>query len=260
MKLTVDKWKNIPYHELAKYGNVVSLMSGKFLKRFRSVLGILLILLSLAGLLFWEMRGREMILTETVLVAKQEITKGTIVDQSMFTVKGIPKSNLLENALGPEDMAALQGSMSAQFIARNGQIIPEYFQKKDLYLENDESIFVIRPEWIAMRSSALRRGDIVDLYDDHDIGFLGSYQIAYVKDEAEREVVDADETTGKSTAGGILERTNSTSVIHHIEIITTLKEYERLKASIEGTAGTTPAALIIIQRETPQNVTEKEPG
>jgi hypothetical protein len=237
---------------------MVGAMSGNFLKRCKSVLGILLILLSLAGLMFWEMKGREMVMTDTVLVAKQEIPKGTIVNQSMFTVKGITKSNLLQKALGPEDLESLQGRMSAQLIAQNGQIIPEYFQKKELYLENDESVFVIKPEWIAMRSSALRRGDIIDLYGENGIGFLGNYRIAYVKDEAEREVVDAVEATGKNTTGGILERADSTSVIDHIEIITTLSEYERLKASIEGATGATPAALIIVQRENPQIVTGKE--
>jgi len=63
-----------------------------FLKRLRSILGILLIILSIAGLFLWEWKGREMILMEEVLVAKEEIQKGTRVNSSMFTAKGI--SNL----------------------------------------------------------------------------------------------------------------------------------------------------------------------
>jgi hypothetical protein len=173
-------------------------------------------------------------------------------------VKGIPKSNLLEKALGPEDLAAIQGRVSAQLIAQNGQIIQDYFLDDDMNLKNDESVFVIRSEWIAMRCSALRRGDWIDFYGDHGTGFLGSYRIAYVKDEAEREVVEAGTTTGKTVAGGILERTDSTSVIDHIEIITTLAEYERLKMIVEGIAEATPCGLIIVQRETPKSRVGKE--
>ena len=227
-------------------------MKETYSRKIRSFLGILLILLSLAGLLFWEVKGRELIMTDTVLVAKQEIPKGMIVDRSMFTVKGIPKSNLLEKALGPENLAALQGRVSAQLIAQNGQIIEDYFLGDDLNLKCDESVFVIRSEWIAMHSSALRRGDRIDLYGDNGAGFLGSYRVAYVKDEAEREVVEAGTTAGKTVEGGMLERTDSTSVIDHIEIITTLAEYERLKMFVEGSSEATPSALIIVQRETPE--------
>ena len=121
----------------------------------------------------------------------------------------------------------------------------EYFKDNGFRLKKEETIFVIDPDWIAMRSSSLRRGDIVDIYGSNGAGLLGTFQIAFVKDEAEREVKDAGEAVQNHTASDILDRTDSTSVIDHIEIITTFSEYEKIAACVDGT---TSSALIIVQR------------
>lgn len=215
------------------------------MRKLRSVLGLLLILLSIAGLFFWEWKGRETILLEEVLVAKEEIKKGIMVDSSMFILKGVPKTNMLEEALIPGDMALIQGKMASQLIAKNDQILVKYFRENDFYLDRGESIFVIDPGWVAMRSSALRRGDIVDIYGSNGFGLLGTFRIAFVKDASEREVRNAVEEAEGGAANDILERTDSTSVIDHIEIISTFREYENLVNCVNGI---TPAALIIVQR------------
>jgi len=215
------------------------------MKRVKSILGILFILLSIAGLFFWEWKGRETILLEEVLVAREEIKKGTTVDSSMFIPKGIPKTNMLEEALTPADTTLIQGKMASQLIAKNDQILVKYFRENEFYLDRDESIFVIDPGWVFMRSSALRRGDLVDIYGSNGLGLLGTFRIAYVKDASEREVRNAVEETEGGAANGILERMDSTSVIDHIEIISTFREYENLVNCVNGI---TPAALIIVQR------------
>lgn len=215
------------------------------MRKLRSIIGILLIIISIAGLFFWEWKGRETILLEEVLVAKEEIKKGTIVDSSMFISKGVPKDNMLEEALVPGEMTLIQGKMTSQLIAKNDQILVKYFRDNDFYLERDESIFVIDPSWVVMRSSALRRGDLVDIYGSNGSGLLGTFRIAYVKDASEREVRNVAEETEGGTANDILNRTDSTSVIDHIEIISTFRAYENLVSCVNGI---TPAALIIVQR------------
>jgi len=62
--------------------------------------------------------------------------------------------------------------------------------------------------------------------------------------QREREVRNAVDEEG-GAASDILERTDSTSVIDHIEIISTFREYENLVNCVNGI---TPAALIIVQR------------
>ena len=219
-----------------------------YLKRIKSIIGILLIILSIGSLFLWEWKGREMILLREVLVARTAIDKGTLVDESMFESRGVPKDNLIEGALEPKDAAILNGKVSAQMIAGNGQISRAYFRENEFYLKAGEAIFVVERDWIAMRSSSLRRGDHVDIYARNGGGFIGSYRVAFVKDEAEREVRDAL-LEGKSyIEKEILERTDSTSMIDHIEIITTLGEYEKLisyvnTASMDGTSEILPEEL-----------------
>lgn len=215
------------------------------MRKLRSIIGILLIIISIAGLFFWEWKGRETILLEEVLVAKEEIKRGTIVDSSMFIPKGVPKDNMLEEALIPGDMTLVKGKVTSQLIAKNAQILVKYFKDNDFSLDQDESIFVIDSSWVAMRSSALRRGDLVDIYGSNGSGILGTFRIAYVKDASEREVRNAVEETEGGAASDILNRTDSTSVIDHIEIISTFRAYENLVNVVNGI---TPAALIIVQR------------
>lgn len=222
------------------------------MRKLRPVLGILLIVLSVAGLFLWEWKGREAVMSEEVLIATEEIRKGASVNAGMFTSKGIPKTDLLEGVLTPKDLDRVLGKVAAQLIPENSQIIMDYFQDDTFYLDRNESVFVIDPAWIAMRSSSLRRGDVVDIYGSGGLGLLGTFRVAYVKDAEEREVKDAGTEAGGAGAvrarSGILERPDSTSVIDHIEIITTFPEYEALVNAIYGAGGTTPAALIIVQR------------
>lgn len=221
-------------------------MKDHSLRKLKSFLGILLILLSLAGLFLWEWKGREMILLEEVLVAGEAIQKGTMVNPSMFYTKGVPRENLVEGALIPADLQLIQGKVTSQMIAKNDQIILQYFMDNKFHLNRNEAVFVIDPSWIAMRSSAIRRGDTVDIYDSSSLNLLGTFQIAFVKDASEREVRNAAAEEADSSGNEILDRTDSTSVIDHIEIISTVSGYEMLMNSVTGT---TPAALIIVQRE-----------
>ncbi|MDF3002752.1 MAG: hypothetical protein K0Q48_2871 [Bacillota bacterium] len=202
------------------------------MKRVKSIIGILLIILSLTSLFLWEWKGREMILLREVLVAKHKIEMGTLVDESMFEIRGVPKDNLIEGALKPEEASLLKGKVTAQLISQNSQISKAYFRENEFYLKEGEAIFVIEPGWIAMRSSSLRRGDTVHIYGSNGGGFIGSYRIAFVKDEAEREIRDVMLEGRNYIEKEILERTDSNSIINHVEIITTLEEYEKLVAYV----------------------------
>ena len=198
------------------------------MRRVKSILGILLIILSLAGLFLWEWKGRDMVLLQEVLVAKNDIQKGTLVEESLFEPKGVVKDSEIEGALKPGDAAILKGKVTTQLIPGNSQIHPGYFRENEFYLKEGEAVFVLEPNWIAMRSSSLRRGDTADIYGNQGWELLGSYRVAFVKDEAEREVRDVSMEGKNYIEKDILERTDSTAMIDHIEIITTIDEYEKL--------------------------------
>ena len=79
------------------------------MNKMKTIIGILLIVLSITGLFLWEWRGRETIMLEQVLVAKEQIKKGTEVTGSLFVKKGISKENMLSGALTPDQTDLLQG-------------------------------------------------------------------------------------------------------------------------------------------------------
>lgn len=178
--------------------------------------------------------------------SKARNSKGTLVNSSMFQTQGIPKDYILQGALMPDETNMINGKIAKQLIPQNNQIVMKYFENNALKIKKDESIFVIDPDWIAMRSSSLRRGDMVDVYGSNGDGLLGTFQVAFVKDQAEREVKDVAEGSSQHVVkGDILSRTDSTSVIDHIEIITTFSEYGKIADYV---GGVTPSALIIVQR------------
>lgn len=215
------------------------------MRKIKLFIGILLMILSISSLLFWEMEGRDVILLEPVLVAKEDIAENTKLDASLFVVKGIPRENLLEGALRERDLKVLTGRQSRGDILKNSQLTWRAVWEKDFFLKEEESVFVIQPQWIAMRSSALRKDDWVDIYRADGSEKIGTYKVAFVKDSADREVKDLSVTGEIGREENWLYRTDSTSVINHIEIISTLADYIKILHTVAGEeAGT----LIILQK------------
>jgi hypothetical protein len=211
------------------------------MKRIRTVIGLFLIAAAISGFIYWELAGRESVLMDTFLVAKETILPGTVVKATHFTEAGILTKNQIEGAITPSGLPEIVGKVTVQRIVKNDQIVAEYFLENDFYLKNGESIFVLKPEWITMCSSSLRRGDWVDIYEDRENSLIGHYRVAFVKDSNEIEVQNS-ENEGES----ILDRVNSTSVISHIEIITDLKGFRNIVEKVEGITG---SGLLLVQRE-----------
>lgn len=211
------------------------------LKHLRLVLGILLIVGAITGVAYWEMEGREAVQTERLLVAKETILPGTAIREDLFTVVGVFEENRIEGALTPEDLSSITGLKAKQRIVKNGQIVRAYFRGNDFRLSGEESIYVLHHEWISMRSSSLRRGDWIDIYDTTGIHPLGTYQVAFVKDENDVEVTNQSDAGDNSP----LDRLDASSVVDHIEIISDLDHYQTiLQQAMYSTSG----GLLLVQK------------
>lgn len=215
--------------------------------KWRAWLGIALILLSAAGLLFWETTGRETVLTEPVLVAAAEIPEGMVVTRGAFSVARVPKENLTEGVLAPGQAGSLYGRRSGQTIPANQQIVADYFKQETFLPQGDQSVFVLPEEWIAMRSSSLRKGDWITLYGSESLVDLGTYSAAFVKDQAEQEVTGVEGFDGSPEG-----RTHSTAQIALVEIAATLEQYQMIRA-----AALTDGGLLLVQ-ETAENKAARE--
>ncbi|MDR1571635.1 MAG: hypothetical protein LBS32_03835 [Clostridiales Family XIII bacterium] len=140
------------------------------------------------------------------------------------------------------------GRKTAEAIYGRQQISAKSFHATDDGMKEGEAYFVIPGEWIAMRSSALRRGDSVEVLSVSGGAInLGTYRIAFVKDADEREVWDI------GPAGEILyepeampDRTDALAAIDHVEIIATKAEYYAIR---DFAAGAGAPSLVLVQKE-----------
>src|SRR5665647_1208573 len=188
--------------------------------RWKTICGIIMILGSLLLLTFWEIKGREIILMTPVIAASHDIILGTTLTKEDFMEIRVSPENILVGALMSKDIESLTGLISNCEIYANQQLLPSYFKKENLKISKEQSIFVLPELWIYSRSSAIRAGDKIALYNLPNSEKIGVFIVAFVKDDNEQEVKDLVENNID-----ILDRTQATSEISHIEIICTLAEY-----------------------------------
>ena len=199
------------------------------LRVLKPVIGILLIVVSAVGLIWWEKYGREEFLMTEILVAERSIEKGEVVSEEHFQVIKIMKENLIEGAITSKSKGVLNGKISNQFIPKNGQICEDMFLDQEQLIGENQSIYVIKPHWIHARSSSLRKGDTIEIFVSDGSKSMGTFVVAYAKDEEEQEVVTSEGSEGNE----ILQRDFSSGIIRSVEIIAELQEYEAIRALAE---------------------------
>lgn len=207
----------------------------------RALAGVIVIIAGLSLLFYWEGYGREYTKYEQIICASAEIQKGQTVTDELLTVKSLPKDSLISGVI--KDKSELAGTVAAQYIPAGAQVSRKMTYANDFYIDTDrgESIYKLPAEWIDSRSAAVRRGDMIKIYLADGRRKLGEYTVAYVRDAQEREVSSA---AGQEYAD-MLNRTNATGVIDHIEIIATQEEYAALY-QVMSSAG---QRLLIVQKE-----------
>ena len=191
------------------------------MKFIKPIIGCILIVTALVGLFYWEHDGRIRWTTEEVASAAFEC--------------------IVDGALSMEEASKLKGRICRQNIKANSQIVADFFENTEELIEEGKSIFVIKPSWMDMRSSSLRSGDIVQIYSDTGDVYLGTFRVAFVKDDNEQEVTSAD---GISRQQNILDRKMSSRAANHIEIVATLDEYNAINAFVRDGA----RSLMIVQK------------
>ena len=192
-------------------------------------IGVILLVIVVIGFVVWEGWGRARYLTEEVIVADDVIPEGTLLDPSLFVRANVERKSVTEGALTPAEIERIRGKRATVSIPKNAQLTESLLRDSDYYLAEGESIYVLKGEWISLRSSSLRRGDWIDLYTlagEETFTKLGRYRVSFVKDVNESEVKSTtDAETAEYDPSPVLSRTSSTAAIHSVEIIATEKEY-----------------------------------
>ena len=204
-----------------------------------SILGIILMLSTLAMIYFWETKGRERFLYTDVVVLNQNIEADTAIEPDMIDLVKINPDNLMEGAVAKKDEVI--GKYSAHFIPKYSQLSLAYFKDESVGVTKEyQYIFSIPVDWIITFPNSLRRGDTIYFYPVKVAGESGESsmsfsslsnikvtkeselvrsEVAYLKDSGNREVVN---TEGE-------ERYDASANISSIEIITSYEDMSYLE-------------------------------
>jgi len=215
-------------------------------KRVKQIIGVLLIVTAVAALVYWETDGRSRVVTKQVLVASENIMQGEMITRQMLSVVNAMPDTVILGAFAPDEFHKIEGKEASQNIVRNQQISEALLREPVEIIRDRRSPYVIKPEWIYSRSSSLRRGDIVQIYSSDGSHFVGEFEVAFVKDVADKEVIDMVGEDGRmgSPVADIRSRINSSGIISHLEILTELAEYREILQFIESTG----EQLLIVQK------------
>jgi hypothetical protein len=203
-------------------------------KRTKQIIGIVLIIAAVSALVFWEMTGRDIVTTKKVLVASENIEAGEIVTKQMFKTMNIMPDTIISGALTPSDINKIEGKAALQDIVENQQIAEVYFGVPVEKITDKRTPYVIKSEWIDSRSSSLRKGDIVHIYNRNGTFHLGEFEVVFVKDVGDKEVIDISGDSGRVISNSdVRSRTNSSGIISHIEILAELEDYQNIVSYID---------------------------
>ncbi len=193
-------------------------------KYLMTISGIILIILSISLLIWWENIGREKLTMKSVLIAKEDIYYGQVISRQKFTEVRSNEESIVKGAITNNSFSKIEGYIAKQYIPLGAQVVEKMFVKREKLLTPEASIFSIKKEWIGGRSSSLRKGDEVEIYSEQGTLYLGTFKVAYVKDSAEQEVIGTEANISEE----IIQRDFSSSVIEKIEIFASLEDYRRL--------------------------------
>ncbi len=152
--------------------------------KFKTVIGVVLIVFSFSAIVAWECVGRVRLTTSEVLVASRDIAAGSVLSSTDFTSSRIEKGSLLEGVLGPQSAGALEGSVAYTDMAAGQQVLVSY-AGPERRLTDGQSYYVLPPEWICSKSSLTVAGDDCSFYLMPDKQLLGSYKAAIVGEGVE---------------------------------------------------------------------------
>ncbi|MCT4687473.1 SAF domain-containing protein [Vallitalea sp.] len=209
----------------------------------KGLMGIILIVIAIGSIFYWEVYGRESLLFKDIVVLTKDVNKNEVITKDMVQIHKREENTLIDKVI--LDPNKIIGKAANNYIPKGVQLVEKYFENPSLVLDEDEYIFKIPLEWIKAFPDSLRRGDEIYFYEvskgtenynstEVEIAVnnkkalekqpITNATVAYVKDSANREVITLSDE----------ERYNGSSKINEIEIITDLETVNLLRDSVNN--------------------------
>ena len=149
--------------------------------RWRSLIGIFLIVVSIAAMYLWETRLRDRVELRSVLVFAQDVVPGEEMGPESFRLVRTSPQAVVAGGLAASEAESVYGLAASAFYRENQQVLAEYFSPRALAPEGYTS-FPIESEWIAAISTLNKEDDLVGIYIADTGESLGRYRIRVLPD------------------------------------------------------------------------------
>lgn len=137
---------------------------GGLLERGKRLLGLLIIVVSIVSLISWEKWGRDRFLNESILVLRENVPAGTLIEDSMLEEK--PMGSTETGYIEVDEKWKIVGMESAGFIHKGMPLYMEYFCDafSDASEKNNRIEVTVEDSWLFGMPRGIKRGDQVFFY------------------------------------------------------------------------------------------------
>ena len=158
----------------------------------KTIIGIILIVVSIAGIIGWEFIGREELMYTDMLVLNQDVESYTQITKDMLASRKI--YNPMEGALTVDKAQSIIGKETTQFVAKGSELYSRYFKDKRLLVDPaNEFVFSVDAQDVMAYPRSIKRGDTVYFYS-YDKKVASSTVIA-LKDTNGNEITQSNNRT-----------------------------------------------------------------
>ena len=156
----------------------------------KKIAGILIIVLSVGALGFWELWGRENLSYRTIAVLRESCEAHTMITEDML--KPLKVESAPRGAVPWGSASELAGMEARQFIAGEQALHMEYFGEPLMRLgkEFDRYVLNIPDTWLIASPASVRRGDRAFFYLGEKM--VCEATVIHVKDSYGQEVTYQD--------------------------------------------------------------------
>ena len=155
----------------------------------KRIAGILMIVISLGTLGFWELWGRENLSYRQIVVLRESVAAHTMITEDML--KPVKVENVTKGAIPWNKSSALVGLETRQFVVGDLELHEEYFGEPELRAGRlfDRYILMVPDTWVMSMPESIRRGDRAFFYLGEKL--ICETPVAHVKDSYGQEITDS---------------------------------------------------------------------
>ncbi len=146
--------------------------------KLKSVIGLILMILSIVGMYFWETKVREKMIFTKVLAAAVDISEGDTAGRDSFKEISVSSESLVAGFLTPENAETLYGKSCVFPLKANSVVFYGAFE--DAKEEEDDGMrtLSIPRSWIFEGSADVSAGTGVSIYYVPSGKYAGNYDVS----------------------------------------------------------------------------------